>query len=167
MWVQASSPGCSRGRDYFTIGAEQSRRALQPSAGPPGHFIWTKSYTTISVIRQVFTVDLLFDCCRFEVNVRSATVVGMVGAGGAHRHVVLWERRPCFLARIRADLRRHGLIVLVVVVVFDLCTRNGEAADRGRCCNAGSPLCPNMYYAPSAGRAWNRPTSGGDPAAGA
>lgn len=94
------------------------------------------------VIPQVFPLWISYSLYRFESNVRSATVVGMVGAGGIG--MVLWELVPQL--RFRADLRRHGP---------HRAGRGGlrhalaAAAEEG----ALMPARYAVYYAPSAGDA--------------
>ena len=67
------------------------------------------------VIPQVLPLWISYALYRFESNIRSATVVGMVGAGGIG--VLLWELiRGFYFARTCAVM----LIVVAVVVVFDM-----------------------------------------------
>lgn len=67
------------------------------------------------VIPQVFPLWISYSLYRFESNVRSATVVGMVGAGGIG--MVLWELIRSFAFEQTCAVM--SLIVLVVVV-FDM-----------------------------------------------
>ena len=67
------------------------------------------------VIPQVFPLWISYSLYRFEANVRSATVVGMVGAGGIG--MVLWELIRSFAFEQTCAVM--ALIVLVVVV-FDM-----------------------------------------------
>ena len=67
------------------------------------------------VIPQVFPLWISYSLYRFEANVRSATVVGMVGAGGIG--MVLWELIRSFAFEQTCAVM--SLIVLVVVV-FDM-----------------------------------------------
>ena len=64
------------------------------------------------VIPQVFPLWISYSLYRFESNVRSATVVGMVGAGGIG--MVLWELIRSFAFEQTCAVM--ALIVLVVVV---------------------------------------------------
>lgn len=67
------------------------------------------------VLPQVFPLWISYSLYRFEANVRSATVVGMVGAGGIG--MVLWELIRSF------DFQRTCAvmaIIVLVVTVFDL-----------------------------------------------
>ncbi len=67
------------------------------------------------VIPQVLPLWISYSLYRFESNIRSATVVGMVGAGGIG--VLLWELiRGFFFAQTCAVM----MIIIAVVVVFDL-----------------------------------------------
>jgi phosphonate transport system permease protein len=67
------------------------------------------------VIPQVLPLWISYSLYRFESNIRSATVVGMVGAGGIG--VVLWELiRGFYFGRTAAVM----LIIIAVVVLFDL-----------------------------------------------
>ena len=67
------------------------------------------------VIPQVLPLWTSYSLYRFESNIRSATVVGMVGAGGIG--VLLWELiRGFYFAHTCAVM----LIIIAVVVVFDL-----------------------------------------------
>jgi len=67
------------------------------------------------VIPQVLPLWISYSLYRFESNIRSATVVGMVGAGGIG--VLLWELIRSFnFAQTSAVL----LIIIAVVVIFDL-----------------------------------------------
>ena len=67
------------------------------------------------VIPQVLPLWISYSLYRFESNIRSATVVGMVGAGGIG--VVLWELiRGFYFDRTAAVM----LIIITVVTVFDL-----------------------------------------------
>ena len=67
------------------------------------------------VIPQVLPLWISFSLYRFESNIRSATVVGMVGAGGIG--VLLWELiRGFYFARTCAVM----LVIIAVVVAFDL-----------------------------------------------
>ena len=67
------------------------------------------------VLPQVFPLWISYSLYRFEANVRSATVVGMVGAGGIG--MVLWELIRSF------DFQRTCAvmaIIILVVTLFDL-----------------------------------------------
>lgn len=67
------------------------------------------------VIPQVFPLWISYSLYRFESNVRSATVVGMVGAGGIG--VVLWELiRGFYFDQTCAVM----VLIVVVVVIFDM-----------------------------------------------
>jgi phosphonate transport system permease protein len=67
------------------------------------------------VIPQVLPLWISYSLYRFESNIRSATVVGMVGAGGIG--VLLWELiRGFYFARTCAVM----LVIIAVVVLFDL-----------------------------------------------
>ena len=67
------------------------------------------------VIPQVFPLWISYSLYRFEANVRSATVVGMVGAGGIG--MVLWELIRSFeFPRTCAVMA----IIVLVVTLFDL-----------------------------------------------
>lgn len=67
------------------------------------------------VLPQVFPLWISFTLYRFESNVRSATVVGMVGAGGIG--VVLWEMIRGFLFRETCAVM---IIIIVAVTLFDI-----------------------------------------------
>ena len=67
------------------------------------------------VLPQVFPLWISFALYRFESNVRSATVVGMVGAGGIG--VVLWEMIRGFLFRETCAVM---IIIIAAVTLFDL-----------------------------------------------
>jgi phosphonate transport system permease protein len=67
------------------------------------------------VIPQVLPLWISYSLYRFESNIRSATVIGIVGAGGIG--VVLWELiRGFYFDRAAAVM----LIIIAAVVVFDL-----------------------------------------------
>ncbi len=67
------------------------------------------------VIPQVMPLWISYALYRFESNVRSATVVGMVGAGGIG--VILWENIRSFaFVQTSAVL----LVIIVVVSVIDI-----------------------------------------------
>jgi phosphonate transport system permease protein len=67
------------------------------------------------VIPQVLPLWISYALYRFESNIRSATVVGMVGAGGIG--VILWELiRGFYFAKTAAVM----CIIILVVVAFDL-----------------------------------------------
>jgi phosphonate transport system permease protein len=67
------------------------------------------------VIPQVLPLWISYTLYRFESNIRSATVVGMVGAGGIG--VILWELiRGFYFAKTAAVM----CIIILVVVAFDL-----------------------------------------------
>jgi len=67
------------------------------------------------VIPQVLPLWISYTLYRFESNVRSATVVGMVGAGGIG--VVLWEYiRGFYFAETAAVM----IIIVVTVSLLDL-----------------------------------------------
>ncbi len=67
------------------------------------------------VIPQVFPLWISYTLYRFESNVRSATVVGMVGAGGIG--VILWEMiRGFYFAQTCAVM----LIIVAAVTLFDV-----------------------------------------------
>ncbi len=67
------------------------------------------------VIPQVMPLWISFALYRLESNIRSATVVGMVGAGGIG--VVLWEViRGFYFAQTSAVM----LVIIAVVVLFDM-----------------------------------------------
>jgi phosphonate transport system permease protein len=67
------------------------------------------------VIPQVIPLWISFTLYRFESNVRSASVVGMVGAGGIG--VVLWEIIRGFQY---AETGAVMLIIILTVSVIDL-----------------------------------------------
>ncbi len=67
------------------------------------------------VIPQVFPLWISYALYRFESNIRSATVVGMVGAGGIG--VLLWELIRGFAFAQTAAVMA---IIIAVVIVFDL-----------------------------------------------
>lgn len=67
------------------------------------------------VIPQVLPLWISFSLYRFESNVRSATVVGIVGAGGIG--VVLWEYIRGFYYSETAAVM---IIIIVTVVVLDV-----------------------------------------------
>lgn len=67
------------------------------------------------VIPQVFPLWMSFALYRFESNVRSATVVGMVGAGGIG--VVLWEMMRGFSFDRTCAIM---LVITLAVVLFDM-----------------------------------------------
>ena len=67
------------------------------------------------VIPQVLPLWISYSLYRFESNVRSATVVGMVGAGGIG--VILWEAIRGFQFGQTAALL---LIIIAVVSLIDL-----------------------------------------------
>jgi len=67
------------------------------------------------VLPQVIPLWISFILYRFEANVRSASVVGMVGAGGIG--VVLWEIIGGFQYAAPGGVM---LIIIVIVVVIDL-----------------------------------------------
>jgi len=67
------------------------------------------------VLPQVFPLWISYSLYRFEANVRSASVVGMVGAGGIG--MLLWESIRAFEYSATAAML---LIIIVVVSVLDL-----------------------------------------------
>ncbi|MGD9535561.1 MAG: phosphonate ABC transporter, permease protein PhnE [Alphaproteobacteria bacterium] len=67
------------------------------------------------VIPQVMPLWISFTLYRFESNVRSATVVGMVGAGGIG--VILWESIRGFSFDATAAVM---IIIIIVVTLIDL-----------------------------------------------
>ena len=67
------------------------------------------------MIPQVLPLWISFILYRFESNVRSATVVGMVGAGGIG--VILWEAIRGFMFAESAAIL---LIIIVAVSIIDL-----------------------------------------------
>jgi phosphonate transport system permease protein len=67
------------------------------------------------ILPQVFPLWISFTLYRFESNVRSATVVGMVGAGGIG--VILWELVRGFLFR---ETFAAMLVIIVAVTAFDI-----------------------------------------------
>lgn len=64
------------------------------------------------VLPQVFPLWISYSLYRFEANVRSATVVGMVGAGGIG--MVLWELIRSF------DFQRTCAVMAIIVLVVTL-----------------------------------------------
>jgi phosphonate transport system permease protein len=67
------------------------------------------------ILPQVFPLWISFCLYRFESNIRSATVVGMVGAGGIG--VLLWELiRGFYFPQTSAVM----IVIVAVVVFFDL-----------------------------------------------
>jgi phosphonate transport system permease protein len=67
------------------------------------------------VIPQVLPLWISFTLYRFESNVRSATVVGMVGAGGIG--VILWELiRGFYFAQTCAVI----LVIVITVSLLDI-----------------------------------------------
>jgi phosphonate transport system permease protein len=64
------------------------------------------------VLPQVMPLWISYSLYRFESNVRSATVVGMVGAGGVG--VLLWEAIRSF------QFEQTAAIMLVVIVTVSL-----------------------------------------------
>lgn len=71
------------------------------------------------VIPQVLPLWISYSLYRFESNVRSATVLGMVGAGGIG--VILWENIRGFMFQQTSAVL---LIVIVTVSVIDLLSQN-------------------------------------------
>jgi len=67
------------------------------------------------VIPQVLPLWISFSLYRFESNVRSATVLGLVGAGGIG--VILWESIRGFMFQDTATVM---IIIIVSVVALDL-----------------------------------------------
>lgn len=67
------------------------------------------------VIPQVLPLWISYSLYRFETNVRSATVLGMVGAGGIG--VILWESMRGFMFQETAAIL---LIIIVTVTLLDL-----------------------------------------------
>jgi phosphonate transport system permease protein len=67
------------------------------------------------VIPQVLPLWISFSLYRFESNVRSATVLGMVGAGGIG--VILWESIRGFMFEETGAMM---LIIIVCVTLLDL-----------------------------------------------
>ncbi len=67
------------------------------------------------IIPQVIPLWLSYTLYRFESNIRSATVVGMVGAGGIG--VALWESIRGFSF---AQASTIMLIIIVAVTIFDV-----------------------------------------------
>lgn len=67
------------------------------------------------VIPQVMPLWISYSLYRFESNVRSATVVGMVGAGGIG--VILWESIRGFMF---AETCAIMLVIVVTVTVLDM-----------------------------------------------
>lgn len=70
---------------------------------------------TYGVIPQVLPLWMSYTLYRFEANVRSASVVGMVGAGGIG--VVLWEIIRGFMY---AETAAVLIIIVVTVSIIDL-----------------------------------------------
>jgi phosphonate transport system permease protein len=67
------------------------------------------------ILPQVFPLWISFTLYRFESNVRSATVVGMVGAGGIG--VVLWEMIRSFSYQRTCAVM---IVIIVAVTAFDM-----------------------------------------------
>ncbi len=67
------------------------------------------------VIPQVMPLWISYSLYRFESNVRSATVVGMVGAGGIG--VLLWEMIRSFAFRETCTIL---ILIVITVTVFDV-----------------------------------------------
>lgn len=109
LWVHttASSPSCSP-RPWKPSSRARSKGVRSTGAS----FLEEVVY---GVIPQVFPLWISYSLYRFESNVRSATVVGMVGAGGIG--MVLWELIRSFAFEQTCAVM--ALIVLVVVV-FDM-----------------------------------------------
>ncbi|MDR2366903.1 MAG: phosphonate ABC transporter, permease protein PhnE [Deltaproteobacteria bacterium] len=70
------------------------------------------------ILPQVFPLWISFTLYRFESNVRSATVVGMVGAGGIG--VILWELVRSFRFR---ETFAAMLVIIVAVSLIDLASQ--------------------------------------------
>ena len=64
------------------------------------------------VLPQVFPLWISYSLYRFEANVRSASVIGMVGAGGIG--MLLWDAIRSF------DYSKTAAIILIIVVVVSL-----------------------------------------------
>src|SRR3546814_1175429 len=77
------------------------------------------------VIPQVLPLWISFSLYRFESNVRSASVVGIVGAGGIG--TVLWEIIRSFQY---AETCAVMIIIVAFVVVIDLLSARIRRADR-------------------------------------
>jgi phosphonate transport system permease protein len=74
------------------------------------------------VIPQVVPLWVSFSLYRFESNVRSATVLGMVGAGGIG--VILWETiRGFYFAQTCAIM----IFIVLTVIVLDLISQRLRA----------------------------------------
>ena len=61
------------------------------------------------VLPQVFPLWISYSLYRFEANVRSASVIGMVGAGGIG--MLLWDAIRSF------DYSKTAAIILIIVIV--------------------------------------------------
>lgn len=70
------------------------------------------------VIPQVLPLWISYSLYRFESNVRSATVVGMVGAGGIG--VILWESMRGFMF---AQTCAVMIVIIVVVTALDIASQ--------------------------------------------
>ncbi|MCE7511215.1 phosphonate ABC transporter, permease protein PhnE [Alloalcanivorax xenomutans] len=70
------------------------------------------------VIPQVMPLWISYSLYRFESNVRSATVVGMVGAGGIG--VILWESMRGFMF---AQTCAVMIVIIVVVTALDIASQ--------------------------------------------
>ena len=67
---------------------------------------------TYGIIPQVIPLWISYSLYRFEANVRSASVIGMVGAGGIG--MLLWDAIRSF------DYAKTAAIILVIVVVVSV-----------------------------------------------
>jgi phosphonate transport system permease protein len=62
-----------------------------------------------AVVPQVFIPFLSFTIYRWDINVRMATIIGLVGGGGIGSMLIQYQ--------MLADWRSVGMIVLVIAVV--------------------------------------------------
>ena len=69
-------------------------------------------FRSYGIIPQVIPLWISYSLYRFEANVRSASVIGMVGAGGIG--MLLWDAIRSF------DYAKTTAIILVIVVVVSV-----------------------------------------------
>ena len=100
------------GKLFSEVVEEVDRRPLEGVSAAGGDWF---ALARLAVIPQVMPIFLSYGLLRFEINVRSSSIVGFVGAGGLGQ-----ELKTVIGMSLWTDLSALILIILVMVVVIDL-----------------------------------------------
>ena len=90
---------------------------MPPASAPRSTGASWLSSIRFAVLPQVMPGFASYTLLRFEINVREASVMGFVGAGGIGQELVVAVRKFFY-----SDVSAILLMIIVTVFVIDICT---------------------------------------------